>query len=135
MDAVLPSDLDDLVSVGEVGVDRGGARRCEYHRPRCPTDAANLGPRVILPRFVSSTGTRAAEARGRQLQRLGRQPSEIDELFSMFLPAIGRFSFEPYIEQLSRSDVKRIEDEVRNASRLGTGRAGPDVGDFNAGLH
>jgi len=32
--------------------------------------AAKLRPRVMLPRRVSSTATRAAEARGRQLQRL-----------------------------------------------------------------
>jgi len=32
--------------------------------------AAKLRPRVILPRRISSTSTRAAESRGRQLQRL-----------------------------------------------------------------
>ena len=35
--------------------------------------AAKLRPREMLPRFVSSTAGRASEARGRQLQRLGRQ--------------------------------------------------------------
>ena len=32
--------------------------------------AAKLRPRVMLPRFVSTSDARAAEARGRQLQRL-----------------------------------------------------------------
>ena len=32
--------------------------------------AAKLRPRVMLPRCVSSTAARTAEARGRQLQRL-----------------------------------------------------------------
>jgi len=41
--------------------------------------AAKLRPRVILTRFVSSTAARAAEARGRQLQRLvGRQATLLD---------------------------------------------------------
>jgi hypothetical protein len=32
--------------------------------------AAKLRPRVILPRFVSGTAARVAEARGRELQGL-----------------------------------------------------------------
>ena len=40
--------------------------------------AAKLRPRVMLPRRVSSTATRAAEARGRQLQRLvGRRSARV----------------------------------------------------------
>ena len=35
--------------------------------------AAKLRPRVMLPLFVPSTAARAAEARGRQLQRLDQR--------------------------------------------------------------
>jgi hypothetical protein len=50
--------------------------------------AAKLRPRVNLPRHVSSTATRTAGARGRQLQRLVGQPCCQDR------PECGRGSWE-----------------------------------------
>ncbi len=39
--------------------------------------AAKLRPHEMLPRSVSSTAARAAEARGRQLQRLVGRPARV----------------------------------------------------------
>ena len=46
-------------------------------KPAAQRMAAQLRPRVMLPRCVPTTVTRKAEARGRQVQRrVGRQPGD-----------------------------------------------------------
>ena len=77
--------------------------------------AAKLRPRVVLPRFVSTPDTWAAEARGRQLQRLVSRHA----LLERTKPAP--------IRERSKREVSKCEPAKNERSPFAVGLATVDV--------